>query len=152
MPNKQNAYQIGEVARDSDVSVHTIRYYEKLGLLGKAARSGGGFRLYSKTTIERLRFIKKAQDFGFTLAEIKQIMRESDKGLGKCCDYVGKLFRNKLDELEARVKELNRMRAGLERLLRGWIPLEEATKKGYTICPQIEHAPKSRKVKKGSLR
>jgi len=139
MKNRDDSFQIGQVAQEGGVSVHTIRYYEKLGLLGKTIRSNGGFRLYSEATIEKLRFIKKAQEYGFTLAEIRQIMRESNKGLGSCCDYVGKLFRNKLDELEAKSRELNRMRMGLKELLKGWIPLKEAKKKSFAVCPQIEN-------------
>lgn len=138
MQKVKDFYQIGEVAKDSEFSIHTIRYYEKLGLLHKPKRTNGGFRMYSTETVERLRFIKKSQELGFTLSEIRNIMRQSDKGLTNCCNYTGNLLRNKLKELEGRVGELNKMKQGLKDLLKCWIPIEEAKKKRFAVCPQIE--------------
>jgi len=74
-------YQIGEVAKKTGSSVHTIRYYEKIGVVKKPIRSRGGFRVYSPDTVERILFIKKAQGFGLTLEEIKKIAVCGDKGL-----------------------------------------------------------------------
>lgn len=62
--------QIGEIATHSDVSVDTVRYYEKLKLLPRAARSGGGYRIFPAETVERIKFIKQAQ----SLKEIKELL------------------------------------------------------------------------------
>ena len=145
MATERGTYQIGRVATSSSVSAYTIRYYEKLGLLSKPIRSNGGFRMYSEETIEKLRFIKKAQEFGFTLAEIRKIMQESEKGLKNCCHYVGKLFRKKLEELELKIKELQQMRNSLSSLLSEWVPTRQAKKLKYTVCPQIEREPKKKR-------
>jgi len=131
-------YQIGEVAKASEISIDTIRYYEKLGLLEKPIRSVGGFRLYTERTIERLKFIRKAQSFGLTLSEIGKIIRESERGLERCCSYVSELFQKKLGELEVKMKELQKTRLGLKGLMKQWIPLTEARTKSFAVCPQIE--------------
>jgi len=131
-------YQIGEVSKASGTPIPTIRYYEGLGLLEKPARSDGGFRLYSETDVQKLRFIRKAQNLGFSLKEIKTVMRESQKGLGSCCDHVQGLIKSKLSELDLKLLELKAMRSDLQAMLKQWIPVQEAKKKGFIICPQIE--------------
>ena len=148
MDAKDERYQIGEVAKTTESSIDTIRYYEKLGLLEKPVRSVGGFRLYPRETIDKLRFIKKAQALGLTLSEIKGIMRCSEEGLKPCCDLVRKLFTKKITEFESKIKELQRMKRDLEALLSEWIGPKEARKRPYTVCPQIEREPKKRRRRK----
>jgi DNA-binding transcriptional MerR regulator len=142
MTEAKDRFQIGEVSKESGTSIDTVRYYEKLGLLEKPLRSDGGFRLYPRESIEKLRFIKKAQGLGLTLKEIQGIMRCSEEGLKPCCDLVRRLFTKKIDEFEAKIKELQRMKRDLEALLSEWIGPKEARKGPYTVCPQIEREPK----------
>jgi DNA-binding transcriptional MerR regulator len=120
MKNETKQFQIGEVARRAKTSIHTIRYYEKLGLMEKPLRTGGGFRLYGENTVQRLLFIQKSKDFGLTLEEIKKITCCGEKGLGPCCDMTVKLFNRKVKELEGKVKELNRTKRKVRGLLSGW--------------------------------
>lgn len=138
MEKDDGQYQIGEVAKESGFSTHAIRYYEKMGLLGAPVRSEGGFRKYPKAAIEQLRFIKKAQGLGLTLAEMKQIMREREKGLSRCCSYVSKLLTRKSGELESKIRELRTMKRSLRELFQNWIPLGDAKAKKFAVCPQIE--------------
>jgi len=145
MKSGNSQFQIGEVARETGASIDTIRYYEKLGLLEKPSRSEGGFRLYLREAIEKLRFIKKAQGLGLTLKEIQGIMRCSEDGLKPCCDLVRRLFTKKITEFESKIKELQRMKRDLEALLSEWIGPKEASKRSYTVCPQIEREPKKRR-------
>jgi len=114
------ALKIGDVAKQAGVSVHTLRYYEKEGLLDGPLRSSGGFRLYGPGTVERLRFIQKAKAFGLTLEEIKKITHCGDQGLGPCCDLTVKLFNGKIKELESKVKELNQTKRKIRSLIAGW--------------------------------
>src|SRR6266852_6347945 len=65
--------QIGKVAEQTGLSIDTIRFYQKIGLVKQSARSEGGFRLFSETEIGDLVFIQKAQELGFSLTEIKQL-------------------------------------------------------------------------------
>ena len=136
--------QIGDVARETGASIDTIRYYEKEGLLREPLRSEGGFRKYPRETVERVRFIRKAQSFGLTLAEIREIMRESEKGLEQCCGHVNKVFTRKLEELGAKIKDLQTMRKNLRSLMRSWIPIEAAKSQRFAVCPQIEVERKSK--------
>ncbi len=70
MDQNTTYFKIGDVAKRARVTIHTIRYYEKRGLLAGPARSRGGFRLYGDDTIQRLQFIQMAKGFGLTLEEI----------------------------------------------------------------------------------
>src|SRR5208282_2082474 len=97
MEKIQASLQIGQVSKASRVSIHTIRYYEKEGLLKSPIRSEGGFRLYPAEAVDQLAFIQKAQAMGLTLKEIKNIMCCGDKGLGPCCDMTVDLFSKKID-------------------------------------------------------
>lgn len=148
MESKDALRQIGEVAKETELSIDTIRYYERLGLVEKPIRSEGGFRLYTKQTVEKLKFVRKAQSLGLTLSEIKQIIRQSEKGLESCCNYVGDLFHKKLEELEIKMNELRKVKCGLKDLMKQWIPIEKAKTKHFTVCPQIEvERPKRKRGK-----
>lgn len=146
---RDKRYFIGEVSKESNVPQKTIRYYEGMGLLEPPPRTEGNYRLYNEEAVERLRFIKRAQRLGLSLSEIKSIMRCSKEGLRPCCDLVRNLFTGKIKEFEAKIKELQRMRNELNTLLAQWIPLKEARKGRYTVCPQIEREPRLLKRKKG---
>src|SRR5215469_3080728 len=69
------AVHTGELARNAGVNLQTIRFYERQGLLPKPLRTASGYRSYQENDLERVRFIKRNQQLGFTLAEIKQLMR-----------------------------------------------------------------------------
>jgi len=112
--------RIGSVAKRTGLSIHTIRYYEKEGLLEKAPRSSGGFRHYRPETVERLAFIQKAKEFGLTLGEIKRITCCGDMGLGPCCDMAVKLFTKKERELGEKIQDLHRTKRKVRGLLSGW--------------------------------
>ena len=66
--------KIGEIAKQTDVGISTIRYYESLGLLIPIERSDNGYRYYDEESVERLQFIRKAQSLHFSLAEIHQVL------------------------------------------------------------------------------
>lgn len=120
MKHESTFCQIGEIAKKSETSIDTIRYYEKLSLVKKPARSQGGFRMYSGETVEKLLFIKKAKSFGLTLDEIRQIMKCGERGLEPCCDFVTKIFTRKINEFETKIKELQATKKRLKLLLSQW--------------------------------
>ena len=145
MKEEQQGFQIGVVSSQTDFSIDTIRYYEKLGLVEKPVRSEGGFRLYPQEAVEKLRFIKKAQALGLTLKEIKGILQSSEEGLKPCCDLVRKLFTRKIEEFTAKIRELQTTKRGLESLLSEWVSPKEARKRSFAVCPQIEREPKRKR-------
>lgn len=104
--------QIGETAAQSGVSVDTVRYYERLKLLPPAARSSRGFRFFPAKTVERIRFIKQAQEMGFSLEEIKQLF--STGGGANQCQSVSELLTNKLSELEAKIEQMQNFKTVLK--------------------------------------
>ena len=105
----------GEVAERADVNPETLRYYERKELIPKPRRSDGGFRLYDEHYVDRLRFIKRAQDLGFTLAEIKGLLdlRVDD---GATCRDVQARAEEKLDDVKEKIRDLQRIRDALTRL------------------------------------
>ena len=104
-----NALKIGELASAAGVSADTVRYYERLGLLPRASRTRAGYRLYTNTDVERLRFVKQAQSFGFSLEEIKELLLGTEVGLDEC-RRVRDLVGSKLEEIDARLAELRAFR------------------------------------------
>jgi DNA-binding transcriptional MerR regulator len=99
--------RIGEVARRTGVSTDTLRYYERLRLLPRSRRSSGGFRLFTAEHIARVRFIKQAQELGFSLEEIRDLVAT---GGAEECRKVRDLLQRKLTELDERLKAMKGFR------------------------------------------
>ncbi len=109
------ALRIGELATRVGTSADTVRYYEKLGLLGAAVRSEGGYRLYTEAELGRLQFIRRAKLLGLSLDEIKALLGLAEEG--ECRPLrkqVAELLRRKIDDCEAKLRELAAFKAGLE--------------------------------------
>ena len=106
--------QIGEVAKRAGVSIDTLRYYERVKLLPRPRRSAGGFRLFAPEHIERVRFIKQAQELGFSLEEIKGLLAT---GGAEECRKVRDLLKRKISELDERLKSMKGFRRVLARHL-----------------------------------
>ena len=104
--------KIGELANTAGVTTKTIRYYESIGVLDEPARTDSGYRSYGPAAIERLDFVKQAQSSGLALAEIKSILEIKDQG-GKTCAHTTSLLRRHLDELDAKIVELQAARVEL---------------------------------------
>ena len=118
MPDEgSQTYRIGEVAAQTALSRDTLRYYERRGLLGHPSRTNGGFRVYGKETLERLRFIKRAQAVGFSLDDVRQLVTFDRHGLEQC-SRVRNLVATKLVELDERLSELRAFRRSLVGSLR----------------------------------
>ena len=131
--------QIGKVARATGLSVDTIRFYEKEGLLREPERSEGGFRLYSARDIEHLLFIHKAQELGFSLAEIRELLFIQDERT-EACTHVRDLIRNRLSTVRAKIEDLKRLERHLTHAFR---KCEDALGDGgagpsHDHCPVLE--------------
>lgn len=107
--------RIGELARRAGVNVQTVRYYERRGLLHDPRRRGDGYREYSEATLDRLRFIRRAQELGFTLGEIGELLElRLDPGT-KAAD-VKTRAEAKITEIEEKVRDLQQIRHALVHL------------------------------------
>jgi DNA-binding transcriptional MerR regulator len=130
----EHALKIGELASAAGVSCDTVRYYERLNLLPRAARTRTGYRLYTEVDVERLRFIKQAQALGLSLEEIKELLPGRGAGLAEC-RRVRDLLSAKLKELDARIAEMRAFR----RVLAAYFNECEKTLtgKGGDCCPVL---------------
>jgi MerR family copper efflux transcriptional regulator len=108
---------IGKLAALVGVKAATVRFYEQRGLLGVAPRTRSGYRRYDETAAHRLRFIKHAQELGFSLDEIGQLLdlRVEDPA---SCQRVEATAREKVAVIQQRIRELERMRQTLEGIVR----------------------------------
>lgn len=109
-------YSIGQIAKNSGISVETIRYYEKEGLLEKPQRRESGYRQYNSDAIDRLIFIQQAKKLGFSLKEIGELLSIKSDANTLCSD-VKQLAQEKLGDIESKIKMLQRMRKSLKVLI-----------------------------------
>ena len=109
--------QIGKVAERTGLSIDTIRFYQKIGLVKQPARSEGGFRLFTDADMKDLVFIKKAQELGFSLTEIKQLSI-LNQDHGHACSQVRDLLEGKLRDVREKAAQLLRLEAELNKALR----------------------------------
>lgn len=109
--------QIGKVAAQTGLTVDAIRFYEKQRLLERPPRSEGGFRLFSAQDIQRIQFIRRAQQLGFSLPEIRELMALQRDG-AKACSHVRHLLRAKVACVHEKIRELEILGAQLTRSLR----------------------------------
>lgn len=111
-----SGYSIGAAAEQTGMSTDTLRYYERIGLMRRALRDGGGRRHYTDAELERLRFIARAQAMDFSLAEIGQLLELRDHPATARVE-ARRLAHAKLEAVTARVRTLRHLRDELSLLL-----------------------------------
>ncbi len=127
-----NGLTRGEVAQQAKVHVETLRYYERRGLVSIPLRSVSNYRLYPEDTVRRVRFIKRAQDLGLSLKEIKELLalRAAPKAQ---CGAVRERTVAKLKDIEEKIRALQAMKKALSKLV------TECSGRGpITECPILE--------------
>ena len=107
---------ISPLARQAGVGIDTVRYYERMGLLPEPPRRASGYRVYPTETLQRLQFIRRAKTLGFSLEEIKELLELSSRS-GSGVGAVKASAAAKLQDVEERIAELERMRDGLRQLV-----------------------------------
>ncbi|WP_165988191.1 heavy metal-responsive transcriptional regulator [Streptomyces sp. YIM 98790] len=130
--------RIGSLAHAAGVSPKTVRFYEKAGLLPEPPRTPSGYRDYPPEAADRLVFIRRAQGAGFSLAEIRDMLRLREDGRPPCEHAHGRL-RDQLRQVEQRIQELEGTRAVL-RELTGTAPVRCTTDPGDArrFCPRTD--------------
>ncbi len=124
-------YRIGEISSKLELSVDTLRYYEKIGLLPPVTRNAAKIRLYTDQDISRLRFIRRAQKMKFSLAEIGELLRFRDNPV-TAKPNVRKLVVAKLSEIDSQLAALQALRNELK-------PLVSQCEEQMDCCPIIEN-------------
>lgn len=102
--------KISEVAEKSNVNIETVRYYEKRQLIPEPPRTRAGYRIFSLEDVDRIKFIKRSQELGFTLNEIKQLISISDDKTQVNSEEVLQHSAQKIDEIEAQIKDLEKIK------------------------------------------
>ncbi len=134
-PNLTAPQQIGAIAKASGVPIKTIRYYEEIGLLQSSGRTEGGYRLFDGDVLSRLNFIKRSQQVGLSLADIKELLDIHDQG-GLPCDRVRGRLTSKMAEIDQQIEQLQTLKQQLGELLVRDRPLDEFGE--HAICPILE--------------
>ena len=126
------ALTIGQVATAANVNVQTIRYYERRGMFAAPRRTPSGYRQYGHDAVSRLRFIKHAQELGFSLNEIQELLALRVRH-GAACDAVERKTRDKIALVQHRIRDLQRMKRTLDRLAAAC-----AARRPTDECPILE--------------
>ena len=108
---------IGKLAKQANMTVETLRYYEHRGLITPQRRTSAGYRLYLPNALHRLRFIRRAQSLGFSLDEIADLLSLSDKPAESAGD-VKRITQARISDIESRLRDLERMKTALSDLER----------------------------------
>jgi MerR family mercuric resistance operon transcriptional regulator len=139
--NSKKVLYIGELAKQAQVTVDTIRYYEKIGLLPKPKRLVSRYRVYESKTIDRITFIKQAQELGLSLAEIVELL-SFQKNDRTTCLKMQSLLSSKIKDIDERIITLQNFRQILTvHLCECNSVLAQNTD---ILCPVIEELPHAR--------
>ncbi|MEO5623912.1 MAG: heavy metal-responsive transcriptional regulator [Dokdonella sp.] len=113
-----SSFTIGEIARRAEVGIDTVRYYERNDLLPVPERRPSGYRQYHESDVQRLSFIRRAKELGFSLAEIRELLTLStDRERG--VNGIKARAKARVVDLDARIREMQRVRRGLQVLIDG---------------------------------
>jgi MerR family copper efflux transcriptional regulator len=125
------AMKIGEVAKLSGTGIETIRFYEREGLLPEPERRPSGYRQYDESTVERLEYVRRAKELGFTLAAIRELLELSFAARAGC-DHVRRRAEAKIANIEGKIHSLQQMKRALGQIVR-----RSRTKDAAADCPLV---------------
>lgn len=116
MNTQHEPYSRGEIAKRSSVNAETIRYYEKIGIMPEPPRSEAGYRLYDEEHFQRLLFIRRSRELGFTLEEVRGLLDLVGEGEYTCAEVRDRTSEH-LIEVEAKIRDLNRIQRSLKTMI-----------------------------------
>ena len=155
MSGPDGSLRCGDLAHRTGVSPDTIRYYERIGILPESPRTSGGYRMYGKKAVDRVRLVRRALQLGFSLSELSEILRVRDAG-GVPCQRVLTLTEQKLHSLEQQINELRRTQRYLKQIVRQWRMRLGRTRPGHKalLLESLEDRPlasgdRTRNLRKG---
>ncbi|SRR5579884_861325 len=124
--------KVGEVAKRAGVNLQTVRYYERERLLARPPRTAANYRMYGLDAVQRIRFIKRAQELGFGLRDVRELLSLEAAPRARCRDVRNRAAA-KLQEIEKKIATLQGMRRALTKLV------GECSGRGpVTLCPILE--------------
>src|SRR5262245_8438463 len=132
LPNNK-ALSIGTIARMAGVPLTTVRFYERANIVRPEGRTGANYRVYSADAIARIRFTRRAQELGFTLREVKELLALRSGGT-RSCKKVRATASAKITDIEARIRSLRRISQALAKFAH-----ECDAQTGRSGCPLLEY-------------
>jgi MerR family transcriptional regulator, mercuric resistance operon regulatory protein len=143
---QKKSMRIGELATTCGLSADAIRFYEKAGLLKEPCRSEGGYRQYSQADAESLLFIRRLQNLGFSLKEVREFqILQAEKP--DCCSDIRELLEHKLADVRQKVKQLAVLENGLARSLGKCNRQLKKSASQHVNCPVLEQLHSDRAVR-----
>lgn len=135
-PNNMDSLKTGELAKQAGVNVETLRFYEREGLLAEPPRRASGYREYPPDTVQRIRFVQRAKELGFTLREIKGLLELRVDPYTTCAEVKSRAA-EKIADVKQKISDLKSIERALDKLInncRGSGPIDE--------CPILKHLEK----------
>jgi len=129
--------QVAQLARELSVSADTIRYYTRIGLIKPARNAENNYKEYREQDRKRLQFILSARNLGFTLNDIKEIIREASKGK-MACPLVRQILEKRLQETEQSFSQQRALRKHMKNAMKDWKNKPNQEPSGHEICHLIE--------------
>ncbi len=109
-------FTIGDLARDTGTKVETIRFYEKIGIIPKPARTAGNYRAYGQEHLHRMSFIRRSRDLGFSLDQVRALLDLADDR-SRSCDAIDAIARAHRLEVDRKISDLRALRSELDRMI-----------------------------------
>ena len=128
---------VQQIASQTGVPAHTVRYYTRIGLLRPARRRDNGYKEFTALELQRLNFIRRAQHLGFTLAEIKEVIARANRGRSPC-PMVREILQRRLPENRRKLQELDSLVQRMEAALMQWASMPDGVPDGHAVCQLIE--------------
>jgi MerR family transcriptional regulator, Zn(II)-responsive regulator of zntA len=128
---------VNQLSKRSGIAPHVVRYYSRIGLLAPARHPDNGYQLFSRDDAARLRFIRMAQNLGFTLEEIRHILGLSGAGESPCQE-VREILRQRIEENRQRLVDFMALQRRMEQALALWEKMPDAPPHNGTVCHLIE--------------
>ena len=128
---------VNQVAKAARVETHVVRYYSRIGLLKPKRHPENSYKLFGETDLKYLRFIRKAQELGYTLSEIREILQHTADGESPC-PTVRETLQRRIEDNRRKVDELLQLQQRMEQALVQWDDMPDGVPDGHTICVLIE--------------
>ena len=121
----------GELAKETGVNLETIRYYEKAGLMPDPPRTESGYRIYNRSHLKRLSFIRRCRELGFTLGEVRRLLELVDGESYTCAEVLDRTLTH-LTEIRSKIRDLQKMQRTLQKISK------QCSGEDVPECPIVE--------------
>lgn len=136
-PETLGAMTVIELARTADVTPHVVRHYTRIGLLHPQRDEANGYKLFGRSDLKRLLFIRRAKLLGYTLSDIRTILEDAQQGQSPC-PRVRNIIRKRIEDNRQLINELVELQSRMEKALWIWEGLPDGVPDGDSVCYLID--------------